>query len=675
MKKLSYQYVEKRNNHPKNSEDEYFWLRDIKNEVDGPLIKELLSKENDITKDYLKSHSSLENQIFEEMKSRELEEYSTCPYKHGEYHYYERYEKNKEYAIHCRKKIGSDIEEICLDENELAKGLDYFDLGVFDPSSDHKILAYTVDTNGSEMYTLKFKNLETGEIYNDEIHNVAHSVSWYKDLYSVVYVVQNEDQRPFKVMQHNLGSADDTELFTEESGEYFVGVNESLDHEYIFITSNGSTSNTSYYLSAKDINARPELIEPRRDKIEYYATHKNGYFYILSNDTHHNFRIIRRKIGSNETEEVIAPDDNIYINDIECYKSFNAISYRENGLPKIKLIFNDDSEHIISFPEPSYNAYSGDNAEFDTNLFRYDYSSLTRPLTTYELDITSKKSKEIYFKEVPGFDSSKYTVERVSVPSHDKASVPMSILRRHEDKLDGKSSVLLYGYGSYGMNVDPAFRSKILSLVDRGFIFAIAHIRGSSTLGRFWYEEGKFLKKKNSFYDFIACGEYLIQNKYTSKGQIAINGGSAGGMLVGAAINIAPEGMFKVAIAEVPFVDVLNTMMDSSLPLTQLEYEEWGNPNDKEYFDYIKSYSPYDNIEKKDYPSILATGGLNDPRVTYWEPMKWIYRLRDHATDHNPKLLYMNMGAGHAGASGRYEYMKEDAMIQTFILKEFGIES
>ncbi len=656
-------------------DDHYFWLRNIKNKNDSETIKNLLVNENSFCDSYLGSNKKLQDKIFIEMKSRECEEYETHPYKHGEFLYYEKYSKGKEYPIHCRKKIGSTVEEICLDENELAKDHEYFSLGTFDISSDHNILAYTVDINGSEVYTLKFKNLITGEVLSDEIHNVSHGVSWYKDNYSLLYVVMNENQRPYKVMQHTLAEESDKEIYTEESGEFFVDVNESLDHEYIFITSSGSISNTSRYVRANDITDSAHLLLERKDKVEYYATHKRGQFYILTNDTHENFRVIKKDIGTGEIKEYIAPHDDIYISDIECYESHNVISYRESGLPRLKILFDNGKEHVITFPEPSYYASSGDNAEYMTDKFHYNYSSLTRPFSSYTIDLKDLSSKLVYQKEVPGFDPENYLVERINALSHDNKNIPISILRQKDSKLNCENPCLLYGYGSYGMNIDPSFWSKILSLVDRGFVFAIGHIRGSSTLGRKWYEDGKFLKKKNTFRDFISCAEFLIQQNYTKKGHIAINGGSAGGMLVGATLNIAPEGLFKVAVAEVPFVDVLNTMVDDTLPLTQLEYDEWGNPNEQEYYEYIKSYSPYDNIQNKDYPSILATGGLNDPRVTYWEPMKWIYKLRDLSTDKNPKLLYMNMGAGHGGASGRYEYMKEDAMIQTFILKEFGIES
>ncbi len=658
--------------------DDYFWLRNIKDESDGEKIKNLLDHENQTTKEYLEDVSELKDKLFNEMRQRELEEYSTHPYRHGDYLYYERYEANKEYAIHCRKKIGSNDEQICLDENELASGHEYFDLGVFEVSTDHKILAYTVDTDGSEIYTLKFKNLETGEILDDEIKNVSHSISWFNNSYSLVYIIQNESQRPYKALQYTLGENKSRDLYEEKSGEFFLHVTETNNHDYLMLIAGGSTSSEAYLIKGDDPSDTPKLFQKRRDKIEYYPTFKDGKFYILTNDTHENYRIAitdELNTSSEHWQDFIAPTQEIYITDIECYKDFFTLNYREDGLRKLKIIRNDGQEDYFDFPDDAYVTYSGDNAQYDTQFYRLEYSSLTQPLATYDYDLNTKSLTKVYEKEVPGFDSSLYKVDRLEVKSHDGAMVPISIVYKKDINLDSSAPCLLYGYGSYGYSVDPSFRKSILSLLERGVVFAIGHIRGSSTLGRKWYLDGKFLKKKNTFEDFNACARFLIEKKYTAKGNIIINGGSAGGLLVGACVNIAEPGLYKAVVAEVPFVDVLNTMLDDSLPLTQLEYEQWGNPSDKEYYDYIKSYSPYDNIQQREYPTILATGGLNDPRVTYWEPMKWIYRLRDITTDNNPKLLYMNMGAGHAGASGRYEYMKEDAMIQSFMLKQFGINS
>ena len=660
----------------KDRTDEYFWLRNIKDDVEGPVIKNLLDEENQVTNDYLSDVEELKNKLFEEMKSRELEEYSTHPYKHGDFYYYERYESGKEYAIHCRKRVGSDEEQICLDENELANGHDYFDLGVFEVSTDHKILAYTVDTDGSEIYTLKFKNLETGEIYADEIKDVAHSISWFKDSYSLVYVIQNEQQRPYKALQYTLGENKSRELYEEKSGEFFLSVTETSDHEYIIILAGGSTSSEAWILKGDNPKDIPTLFHGRENKLEYYPTHKDGKFYILTNDTHENFRIAvacANNFSKDQWKDFVPASDEVLISDIECYQDFFTLNYRESGLQKLKIIRNTGVEDLIDFPEAAYVTFSGENAEYKTDFYRFEYTSLTQPMATFDYDLKNRTSKKVYEKPVPGFDPEVYKVDRLEVESHDGAMIPISIVYKKDIQLNGEAPCLLYGYGSYGYSVDPAFRKSILSLLERGVVFAIGHIRGSSTLGRKWYLDGKFLKKKNTFEDFNACARFLANKGYTKKGNIIINGGSAGGLLVGACVNMAEPELYKAIVAEVPFVDVLNTMLDDSLPLTQLEYEQWGNPNDKEYYDYIKSYSPYDNIEERDYPAILATGGLNDPRVTYWEPMKWIYRLRDKATDKKPKLLYMNMGAGHAGASGRYEYMKEDAMIQSFMLKQFNI--
>jgi oligopeptidase B len=657
--------------------DHYFWMRNQKEDSD---VLELLNKENEITKSYLNDVKDLKEKIFEELKSRELETYETCPYKHGDYLYYERYEAGKEYPIHCRKKIGSDKEEICLDENEMAKGLDYFSLGVFDLSHDHKILAYSVDTDGSELYTLKFKNLETGEIYSDEIKNTARSVCWFNNSYDIVYVIQNENQRPYKVLSHKLGEKieSDRVLFEEKSGEFFVSVSETMDHDYILITSSGSITSETLYLDGANPSSDVKLFQERTHGLEYYVEHKDGEFYVVTNDTHKNFRVCTTTIDATTKEnwkEFIAPSDQKYINDFSCYKDFFINNYKEGGLNKLELIYNDGKKELISFPEDAYYIEDGDNAEFDTKTYRYNYYSLTKPLSSFDYDISTKQSTKVYTKEVPGYDEELYKVERIEYPSHDGTLIPMSILYKKDLNLDGKAPCYLYGYGSYGACIEPWFNKRIFSLVDRGFVYAIAHIRGSATLGRQWYEDGKFLKKKNTFEDFNAAAEFLANNNYSSEGNIVISGGSAGGLLVGATMNIAKPGLLKAVIADVPFVDVLNTMLDSSLPLTELEYDEWGNPNVEEYYHYIKSYSPYDNIEEKNYPAVLAIAGLNDPRVTYWEPMKWTYKLRDFAKDSNPKLLHTNMEAGHAGASGRFEFLKEDAMVYSFVLKQFGIKA
>ena len=651
-------------------------MRNIKDE---PSVKELLDAENQVTKDYLNDVSNLKDTIFDELKSRELETYQTAPYKHGEFLYYERFEAGKEYAIHCRKKIGTDKEQICLDENELAEGLEYFSLGFFDVSSDHKILAYCCDTDGSELYTLKFKNLVTGEIYSDEIKRLAASGCWFKDSYTYAYVIQDENQRPYKVLSHTLkGDTEDTTLYTEKNpGEYFVHVNETHDYEFIIISSNGAITSKSLYMSASDPSDTPKLIHEHERGLEYYIDHKDGFFYITTNDEHKNFRIAKvsdQNPAKSNWKEFISGSDSEYINSFSCYKDYFVLNYKEDGLNKLEVIYNDGARHDIEFPEVAYNVSDGDNAEFDTAKFRYDYTSPTSPFSSYDFDINQKVSTKIYEKEVPGFDATKYEVKRVNAKSHDGVDIPITIFHKKNLQLNGNNPSLLYGYGSYSYCINPGFNTRVLSLVDRGFVYAIGHIRGSSTMGRQWYEDGKFLKKKNTFLDFNSCAQYLIDNNYSSKGEIVINGGSAGGLLVGASVNLAPVGQFKAVVAEVPFVDTLNTMLDSSLPLTEAEYDEWGNPNEEEYYNYIKSYSPYDNIEAKEYPATLATGGLNDPRVTYWEPMKWIYRLRDISTDSNPKLLYMNMDAGHGGASGRFEYLKEDAMIYSFILKQFNIK-
>lgn len=653
--------------------DEYFELRNIK---ENPEIKRLLEEENQVTNNFLSDTSTLRETLLNELKAREVESYETAPYKHGPYEYFEKYEAGLEYAIHCRRCLKSQKVEVCLDENILAQGHSYFCLGFFEVSTDHKILAYAVDTDGSEQYTMKFLNLETFEHYPDEIKNISSSVCWFKDSYDIIYILQDETQRPYLAKVHSLGKQDDREIYHEKSAEFYVNVVESSDHNYIFLSCDGSITTEFYYMKGNDPSDDLKLIQERKKGHEYYVEYKDNQFYIITNDQHPNFRVAKTSVDQPQMifwKDFIPASDERYINDFNCFKEFFVYNFKENGLNKIQIIKNDGVVHTIDFPENAYYVGAGDNAEYDIDYFRYDYYSLTTPLTVYDYFIDSNKSKLVYRKNVPTFNPELYVVERRQVKTSDNKEVPMSIFYRKDTKCDGSAPSLIYGYGAYGSCIEPWFDKKVLSLVDRGFVYAIAHIRGSSTLGRKWYEDGKFLKKKNTFQDFIDCSQFLVDEKYTNFGNIAIQGGSAGGLLIGAVLNSAPAGLYKVAHADVPFVDVLNTMLDNSLPLTELEYDEWGNPNDEDYFNYIKSYCPYQNIERKDYPLILATAGLNDPRVPYWEAMKWIYKLRELATDSNPKLLYTNMDSGHSGASGRFEYLKEDAMIYSFLLKAFDI--
>lgn len=655
--------------HNQTLTDDYFWMRNRENDSD---VMKYLNEENDLFKSYLSNKKDLKETIFEELKSRELQTYDTCPYPHDEYEYYERYEEGKDYPIHLRRKLSSKEVLVCLDENKLAEGEDFLSVGSFDVSPCHRYLIYTVDYSGDELYDLYIKDLSTGEVVLEGPKKVNATTCWFNDSKHFAYIEMDENLRPYKVHVTDLTNSFDKVIYTEESGEYFLSIEETMDHQYILINSGGSANNSISYLKADASDLGPIEIFPKEDKIEYSVESDGDNFIVLTNKFHENFSLYETPITSPSYENpkfIIEGSSERYLTNFNVFKDFKVVSFRSKGLNKF-LVLKDGKSFEINFPEDAYHAGGGNNANFDTKIYRYNYSSLTTPSTTYDFDIETQISTKIHQVEVPGFDQSKYEVERLFIPSHDGVMVPMTVIKAKTTKVGDPNKCLLYGYGSYSISIHPWFNRNIISLLDRGFVYAIGHIRGSSTLGRNWYENGKFLNKKNTFADFYSCAKYLVENKYTAKGKIGVMGGSAGGMLVGATINLDTDGIIGAAVADVPFVDVLNTMLDSSLPLTELEYEEWGNPNDLEYFEYIKSYCPYSNIQKRDYPAVLAIAGLNDPRVTYWEPMKWTYKLRDLTTDDRVKLLWTNMEAGHAGASGRFEAFKEIADIYTFLINE-----
>ncbi|POB12740.1 S9 family peptidase [Halobacteriovorax sp. DA5] len=649
--------------------DDYFWMRNREEDSD---VMKFLNEENELFKNYLSDSEELKNTIFEELKSRELQTYETCPYPHDEYEYFERYEEGKDYPIHFRRHIGTDERQVCLDENELAKGRDFLDVGAFEISPCHRYLIYTIDDNGDELYDLYIKDLSTNEIIKEGPKKINSGPVWFNDSKHYAYIEMDENMRPFKVHVTDINNSFDKVIYTEESGEYFLTVEETMDHRFLLINAGGSSNNSISYLKADASDLNPIEIFPKEDKIEYTVEADGNDFLVLTNKFSENFSVLRTPITNPDyaTASVeVEGSPERYLTNINVFKDFKVVSFREKGLNHF-LVINGSERKEITFPEDAYHAGGGNNANFDTNVYRYNYSSPTTPSTTFDYNVETGESTHIHQVKVPGFDHENYVVERKFIPSHDGVLVPMTIIRAKTTKIGDPNKCLLYGYGSYSISIHPWFNRNNISLLDRGFVYAIGHIRGSSTMGRAWYENGKFLKKQNTFKDFYSCVKYLINEGYTAKGKIGIMGGSAGGMLVGATINLDTENLIGAACADVPFVDVLNTMLDDSLPLTQLEYEEWGNPNDKEYFDYIKSYCPYSNVQNRDYPAVLAIAGLNDPRVTYWEPMKWTYKLRDYATDSRVKLLWTNMDAGHAGASGRFESFKEVADIYTFFIKE-----
>jgi oligopeptidase B len=654
--------------------DDYFWLRD----KDAPGTMEYLNAENEYTDLVLAPHAALKESLFQELKARVKEDDDSVPVKKDGYYYYSRVAAGKQYAIHCRK-IGdlNSPEEIILDENQLAEGKPYFQLGTFSISPNHQLLAYAEDTDGSETYTLRIKNLETGELLPESIANTYYSLEWVNDNRTFYYTVLDENLRPYRLYRHTIGEPiqRDELIYEEQDSQFFVGCDKSRDDRYIFLVANGKITSEQYFVSADDPQGTFEIVTPRQKGHEYSAIHHQGFFYILTNDNAQNFRIMRTLVSQPQQQywkEYLPHDPERLIEGISEFKDYFIISERYRGLGQLRAIeLQSQASHYLEFDDPTYLVFGAANWEYDIKIFRFGYTSLVLPMTVFEYDLQSRSKTILKQNEIPGgYDPSQYHSERIFARSHDGVEVPISIVYRQDFKRDSTQPLYLYGYGSYGASLDPGFSTNRLSLLDRGFVYAIAHIRGGSELGRHWYESGKFLQKKNTFLDFIACAEHLIAQNYTSAGNIAIAGGSAGGLLVGATINLKPE-LFKAAIAQVPFVDVLNTMLDDTLPLTQLEYDEWGNPADEEFYRYIRSYSPYDNVEAKAYPNLLITAGLNDPRVTYWEPAKWTAKLRDLKTDNNLLLLKTNMDSGHGGASGRYEYLKDIALEYTFLLTVF----
>jgi oligopeptidase B len=655
-------------------EDDYFWLRD----KDNPDVIAYLKAENNYVDKVLAPHTELREHLFQELKARIKEDDNTVPAKKDEYYYYSKMVAGKQYAIHCRKKGDlNSPEEIILDENQLAKDKPYFSLGIFSVSPNHKRLAYSEDIDGSETYTIRIVNLETGELLPEAIKNTFYSLEWVNDNQTFYYTVLDENLRPYRLYRHTLGQPLDRDelIYEEQDSQFFVGCDKSRDDRYIFLIANGKITSEQYFVSADDPQGNFAIVEPRQKGHEYSVTYHEGYFYILTNDNAENFRIARTLVSQPQQkywQEYIPHDPDRLLEGISEFKDYFIIRERYQGLSQLRAIeLQHQRSHYIEFDDPTYLVVGSSNKEYDTHTFRFGYTSLVLPMTVFEYDLRSRSKTILKQNEVPGgYDPNEYHSERIFARSQDGVEVPISIVYRKDFSRDGTHPLYLYGYGSYGASIDPGFSTHRLSLLNRGFAYAIAHIRGGSEMGRHWYESGKFLQKKNTFLDFVACAEHLIVEKYTSAGNIAISGGSAGGLLVGATINLQPE-LFKVAIARVPFVDVLNTMMDDTLPLTPLEYDEWGNPANEIFYRYIRSYSPYDNVEAKAYPHLLITAGLNDPRVTYWEPAKWTAKLRSLKTDDNLLLLKTDMDSGHGGASGRYEYLKEIALEYTFLLTLF----
>ena len=662
------------NIHGETLVDDFFWLREKTN----PAVISHLQAEDAYAQAAMKHTVALQEKLYNEMLSHIKQTDTQVPYRAGDYFYYTRTEEGKQYAIFCRRKGSLDAkEEIVLDQNELAKGQKFMSLGLFLPSDDGNLLAYSTDNTGYRQFMLHIKDLRTGQLFPERVERVTSFV-WAPDNKTFFYVTEDPvTKRSDKFFRHVLGS-DKYELVYDEKDELFdLGTDRSRDKQVIFVESFSKTSTEVRYLPASEPNSSMKVVLPRMPEHEYDVNHRDGLFYIRTNKGAKNFRIVTAPVNDpseKNWKEFVAHRPAVKVEGISLYKDHAVLPAWENGLQQLEVIhFKTDKRHRIKFPEPVYSAGLSNNREFNTNVVRFYYNSMVTPFSTFDYNMDTGKETLLKQTEVPGgFDRTNYKSERVFATAPDGTKIPMSMVYRKGVKMDGSAPLLLYGYGSYGASMPPTFSSSRLSLLDRGVIFVISHIRGGGELGEEWREAGRMMNKMNTFTDFIASAEALIEKKYTSKDRLVIQGGSAGGLLVGAVSNMRPD-LFKAVVSQVPFVDVLNTMLDASLPLTTSEYIEWGNPNDKPAYEYMKKYSPYDNIAKKNYPATLVKVSVNDSQVPYWEGAKLVARLRTMKTDNNPLLLKVNFGAGHGGASGRYDALRETAFDYAFMLWQMGI--
>ncbi len=662
--------------------DPYHWLRDpLWPDMKDPDVMAYLEAENNYYHTMMKPLSEREDKIYEELLKRIKLADESVPIKKDQYYYYTRTEETSNYPIVCRKlKSVDNPEEIVLDFNLLAKGHEFFSFADVSMSPDHQKVAYSIDTEGSERYHVQVKDLIQNKRLEDDVPNAFDKLLWHANGKGFFYCKLNENWRLHQVFYHQVGTKAEKDIlvFNEENINYSVDIYKSASERFIFIRSVSKENAEVFFIDCHGDDFSPVLISKRTDKHIYYPDHIGNEFFILTNDTGKNFRLVKtsiEKLDQKDWQEVIPCSPFSYLQKMELYQKYFALQSREDGLEKIRIYSYDEINHpeTILFQDPTYSA-SIIPTPADSAGVRMLYSSLSKPETTLEYSFSSKKLQTLKIKEIPGgYDSSLYQTERVFASTADGVKVPISLVYKKElFKKDGTNPLYLYGYGSYGHGIPAFFRSPIISLLDRGFVYAIAHIRGGDEMGYEWYESAKFLTKKRTFTDFIAAAEHLIHEKYTHRGNIVISGASAGGMLMGACINERPD-LYKAAIAHVPFVDVLNTMLDSSLPLTLLEFKEWGNPEDEKYYHYIKSYSPYENVKAQAYPALYVTAGISDPRVTYWEPAKWVAKLREMKTDTNLVFLETYMHAGHAGAPGRFGFLRDAAKEYNFIFRVFSI--
>lgn len=657
--------------------DNYYWLNDRENKE----VIKYLEEENAYTKSQLSDTEAFQKALFEEMKGRIKEDDESVPYKYNGYWYSTRYVKGGEYPIHSRRKETLDAkEEILFDVNEMAKGHSYYNLNGLNISENNELAAFGQDVVSRRIYTIQIKDLKTGKILSDKLENTTGGSVWASDNKTLFYTRKDETLRAYQIWKHILGTpqSEDKLVFEEKDDTFGTFVYKSKSRKYIIIGSGSTVSNEYRFIPADQPNAEWTILQPRERDLEYSIEHFGNDFYILTNkDKATNFKLMKTPVdkpGKKNWVDVIPHRADTYLEGFEIFQDFLVLEERTNGLIQMNIrSWNNKINYYLPFKEEVYTAYTSTNIDFDTDILRYGYTSMTTPNSTIDFNMKTKESEVKKEQTVLGtFNKDNYITKRLWVTARDGKKIPVSIVHRKDLKIDENTPVLQYAYGSYGATMDAYFSSARLTILDRGFVYALAHIRGGQELGRPWYEDGKMLTKKNTFNDFVDVSRYLIDKKYTSAKHLYAMGGSAGGLLMGAVINQAPE-LYHGVVAQVPFVDVVTTMLDDSIPLTTGEYDEWGNPNDKVYYNYMKSYSPYDNIEKKNYPNMLVTTGLHDSQVQYWEPAKWVAKLRELKTDNNLLLLETNMEAGHGGASGRFESLKEVALEYAFIFKLEGI--
>lgn len=659
--------------------DNYYWLRERGS--DSANVFAYLEAENTYTDAVMGHTDDFVEELFQEIKGRIKETDLSVPVKRGDYYYYSRDEEGKQYKIYCRKKGSMDAEEeIVLDVNMLAEGKEFMSLGPYEVSPNHKLLLYGTDEMGNERYKLQVKNLETGEMYPEVVENVSSNATWANDNKTYFYTIVDDAWRPYQLYRHVLGTdpEKDVLVYQEDDEGFWIGVGRTKDDQYLFIGIGSKTTDEYRYLDANNPTGKFKMIRAREQGVEYSVYHHGDKFYIVTNaDDAYNFKVMiapDRKPGKKNWKELVPHLDEVKIDGLDMFENYMVTYGRKDGLRLLRVTdMTTDESHDIEFPEATYSVRGASNPDFKSELVRFTYMSLTTPQTVYDYSMKTREREVMKKREVlGGYNADDYQAERVFATADDGTQIPISLVYKKGMVKDGNNPLYMYGYGSYGNCDDPWFSSSRISLMDRGFIYAITNLRGGGEMGRKWYENGKMLNKKNTFTDFIDCGEYLCEEKYTNPDKLVIMGGSAGGLLIGAVINMRPD-LFEVAIASVPFVDLMNTMLDESIPLTVIEYEEWGNPNIEEYYRYMNSYSPYDNITSQVYPHLLIQSSLNDTRVQYWEGAKWAAKLRAYNTGDNKLLLKTNMGAGHGGSSGRYDYLREIAFEYAFMLDCLGM--